>query len=200
MLEETIPNILVNCNLPALSIGKLTVRILKVNPTHNERLLAVFEPASFNHIRQSRPSTKFQGDVRQRNLQSVPSEVRNGARNTRAVSRGRSPLGYYSCEEAKDQGKAGHGDALPMCSTRPEIWWNGRLSILTRLQTCYPAPSSYARYRTSSSTHTRYIHKQSFPLAVPAPTQSIVGWNLATAGTAVILSPPSCANCCPFPV
>lgn len=45
-----------------------------------------------------------------------------------------------------------------------------------------------------------YIHKHSFPDAVPAAIQSIVGWNLATAGTAVIPSPPSCANCCPLPV
>jgi hypothetical protein len=45
-----------------------------------------------------------------------------------------------------------------------------------------------------------YIHKHSFPLAVPAATQSSVGWNLATAGTAVMPSPPSCASCCPLAV
>lgn len=43
-----------------------------------------------------------------------------------------------------------------------------------------------------------YIHKHNLPLAVPAATQSKVGWNLATAGTAVIPSPPSWANCSPF--
>ena len=46
----------------------------------------------------------------------------------------------------------------------------------------------------------RYIHKHSLPEAVPAATQSSDGWNLATEGTAVMPSPPSCASCCPFPV
>ena len=45
-----------------------------------------------------------------------------------------------------------------------------------------------------------YIHKHSLPLAVPAATQSSVGWNLATAGTAVMPSPPSCASCWPLAV
>lgn len=48
------------------------------------------------------------------------------------------------------------------------------------------------RYRNN------YIHKQSLPLAVPAATQSNVGWNFATAGTAVIPSPPNCASCSPL--
>ena len=45
-----------------------------------------------------------------------------------------------------------------------------------------------------------YIQRHSFPLAVPAATQSFVGWNCATAGTAVIPPPPSCASCSPFDV
>ncbi len=42
-----------------------------------------------------------------------------------------------------------------------------------------------------------YIHKHNLPLAVPAVTQSLVGWKTATAGTAVMPPPPSCANCLP---
>lgn len=43
-----------------------------------------------------------------------------------------------------------------------------------------------------------HIHKHNFPLAVPAANQSLVGWNTATAGTAVMPSPPRCANCSPL--
>lgn len=57
-------------------------------------------------------------------------------------------------------------------------------------------------HHQSSATYTTfiakiYIHKHSFPLAVPAVTQSLVGWKTATAGTAVMPLPPSCANCLP---
>lgn len=46
-----------------------------------------------------------------------------------------------------------------------------------------------------------YIHRQTFPLAVPPTTQSLVRWKTATAGTAVIKpSPPSCASCSPVDV
>ena len=45
-----------------------------------------------------------------------------------------------------------------------------------------------------------HIHKHSFPLAVPAATHCSVGWNWATAGTAVMPSPPSCASCSPSAV
>lgn len=43
-----------------------------------------------------------------------------------------------------------------------------------------------------------YIQRQSLPLAVPAAIQSWEGWNWATAGTALIPSPPSCASCSPL--
>lgn len=43
-----------------------------------------------------------------------------------------------------------------------------------------------------------YIQRHTFPLAVPAPTQSIVGCIWATAGTAVMPSPSSWASCSPL--
>lgn len=45
-----------------------------------------------------------------------------------------------------------------------------------------------------------HIHKHNFPLAVPAATHCSVGWNWATAGTAVMPSPPNCASWSPFAV
>lgn len=42
-----------------------------------------------------------------------------------------------------------------------------------------------------------HIHRHIFPLAVPPAIQSLVGWNTATAGTAVRPSPPSWASCAP---
>lgn len=42
-----------------------------------------------------------------------------------------------------------------------------------------------------------YIHKQSFPLAVPPATQFLLRWKTATAGTAVMPSPPSWASWSP---
>lgn len=52
--------------------------------------------------------------------------------------------------------------------------------------------------RFTSMRGTTHIHRHNFPLAVPAATQSLLGWKTATAGTAVIPPPPSCANCSPF--
>jgi hypothetical protein len=75
----------------------------------------------------------------------------------------------------------------------------------TALQRAEGISKSNARVHDNSaasgiSNRENYIQRHSLPLAVPAATQSSVGWNLATAGTAVMASPPSCASCCPLAV
>jgi hypothetical protein len=56
------------------------------------------------------------------------------------------------------------------------------------------------RRQSLSITWLVFLHcqRQSFPLAFPPATQSIVGWKCATAGTAVMPSPSSCASCTPL--
>jgi hypothetical protein len=112
-------------------------------------------------------------------------------------------------------------EGSPASSAQNSIAWNQTMH-LSRYSAPLPTAVSELRYPNAGAMrqrrnrtitqiyiskgvsqeyiHLYYIHKHSFPLAVPAATQSSVGWNLATAGTAVMPSPPSCASCCPLAV
>jgi hypothetical protein len=90
----------------------------------------------------------------------------------------------------------------PNLAYKPAPWVGGsEQAHHTIPSSTYAVPYSCTSYRsdfTSTTLRNPYIHRQSFPLAVPAATQSLLGWKTATAGTAVMPPPPSCANCSPF--
>lgn len=76
---------------------------------------------------------------------------------------------------------------------------NRHMETVTNLQTpisTLPIPATpIANPKTTTRPH---IQRQSFPLAEPPATQSLVGWNCATAGTAVMsCASPSWASCWP---
>ena len=95
-------------------------------------------------------------------------------------------------------GNSSHCAIAVRRETTTALTWANILTVLIRGRRGHHLQRYHHMTNISSITYPHHIHKHSLPLAVPAATHCSVGWNCATAGTAVMPSPPNWASWSPL--